>query len=199
MTGEPEVLPATGDRFALVEHALTGGGDGGSCWCRWLLDTRAVFDASTREERRAALRTELTGSTVAPGLVLTIDGEAAGWVRVAPRTAQPGVLRTQVVRKGSAEPAQDDAVWAVTCFVVRREHRGSGVAAALLDAAVAHATANGARVIEGYPVDRAQRPKATSSELWHGTVGLFARAGFAETGRATPARPVMTLRPSIAE
>jgi len=194
MTGRVEVLPATGDRFDLVEHALTGGGDGASCWCRWLLDTRRAFEAAGRDGRRALLLEELTGADVAPGLVLTADGAAAGWVRVAPRVAQPGLLRTRVLRTGGDEPADDPAVWAVSCFVVRREHRGTGVAAALLDAAVDHARRHGARLVEGYPVDRAARPGATSSELWHGTAGLFARAGFVETARPTPARPVMALR-----
>ena len=99
-----------------------------------------------------------------------------------------------VVRRGSAEPAADEDVWAVTCFVVRREHRGAGVAGGLLRAAVDLAAEAGARVIEGYPVDRAARPGATANELWHGTVGLFAAAGFAGTARPTPARTVMTLR-----
>jgi GNAT superfamily N-acetyltransferase len=186
------IVPASADAFDLVEHALTGGGDGGSCWCRWLLETRRAFDASTREVRRDALRTELAAAEVAPALLALVDGDGAGWVRVAPRPAQPGVLRTRVVRSGSTEPAGDTGVWAVTCFVVRREHRGSGLAAQLLEAAVAHALEHGARVIEGYPVDREQRPGAGSAELWHGTVGLFTRAGFVETARPVPARAVMT-------
>ena len=72
MTAAVEVLPATGDRFDLVEHALTGGGDGASCWCRWLLETRRAFDAATRDERRALLLHELQEAPVAPGLVLTV-------------------------------------------------------------------------------------------------------------------------------
>jgi GNAT superfamily N-acetyltransferase len=195
MTGAVEVVPASADDFAAVEHALTGGGDGGSCWCRFLLETRSAFDASTRDAKRADLRSELAAAPVAPALVATVDGAGAGWVRVAPRPAQAGVLRTRVVRSGSGEPADDDSVWAVTCFVIRREHRGAGLAGTLLTAAVAHAAAHGARVIEGYPVDRARRPAAGSAELWHGTVGMFTRAGFAETARVVPARPVMTLRP----
>ena len=195
MTEEVRIDPASAERFALVEHALTGGGDGGSCWCRFLLETRSAFDAASRDEKRAALRSELTAAEVAPALVATVAGEGAGWVRIAPRPAQAGVLRTRVVRAGSPEPAADGGVWAVTCFVIRREHRGAGLAAALLDAAVAHAAAHGARVIEGYPVDRSERPQATSAELWHGTAGLFARAGFEETARPVPERPVMTLRP----
>jgi GNAT superfamily N-acetyltransferase len=126
--------------------------------------------------------------------VATVDGDGIGWVRVSPRPEQPGVLRTRIVKAGSTEPADDPAVWGITCFVVRREQRGSGVAATLLDAAIRHAVDHGARTIEGYPVDRAERPRTTSAELWHGTVGLFARAGFEETARPTPARAVMTLR-----
>ncbi|WP_375388046.1 GNAT family N-acetyltransferase [uncultured Amnibacterium sp.] len=194
MSDALRVLPADRAGFAAVEHALTGGGDGASCWCRWLLDTRKAFDAASRDERRSALAAELASTEPSPGLVAIAGDAAAGWVRVGPRTAQPGVLRTQVVRRGSAEPPDEGGVWAVTCFVVRREHRGDGVAGRLLGAAVEHARAGGARVVEGYPVDRAVRTTATSSELWHGTIGLFARAGFAETARPTPARAVMTLR-----
>lgn len=188
------VAPATAAGFAAVEHAMTGGGDGASCWCRWLMATRADFDASSRDGRRDALRDEIAGAEVAPGLVAEVDGEGVGWVRVSPRPAQPGVLRTRIVKAGSTEPAADGDVWAITCFVVRQELRGSGVAAALLDGAIRHAVGHGARVIEGYPVDRAAKAKVTSAELWHGTVGLFARAGFEETARPTPGRAVMTLR-----
>lgn len=188
------VAPATAAAFESVEHALTGGGDGASCWCRWLLGTRKAFDASSRAGRRTALHDELEAAEVAPALVASQGGEGIGWVRVSPRPAQPGVLRTRLVKAGSAEPPEDPDVWAVTCFVVRREHRGSGVAATLLEAAVRHAEEHGARVIEGYPIDRAERPAATSAELWHGTIGLFARAGFEEIARPTPARAVMTLR-----
>jgi len=53
--------------------------------------------------------------------------------------------------------------------------RGAG---ALLAAAVEHAVAHGAAVVEGYPVDPAQRPKAGPADLYHGTLGLFLAAGF---------------------
>jgi GNAT superfamily N-acetyltransferase len=194
MTAAPRIVPAREAGSAAVAHAFTGGGDGASCWCRWLIETRAGFGRMSRDERRAALEAEIAADDPAPGLVALVDDAGAGWVRVGPRPAQPGVLRTRVVRGGGAAPPDDPAVWAVTCFVVRREHRGGALAAALLDAAVAAARAGGARLVEGYPVDRAERPAATAVDLWHGTVGLFARAGFTETARPVPARPVMTLR-----
>jgi hypothetical protein len=48
----------------------------------------------------------------------------------------------------------------------------------LLAAAVEHAVAHGAAVVEGYPVHPAQRPKAGPADLYHGTLGLFLAAGF---------------------
>ena len=75
MTDGVRIEPASAAAFALVEHALTGGGDGGSCWCRFLLETRSAFDASSRDAKRAALREELAAAEVAPALVATIGGD----------------------------------------------------------------------------------------------------------------------------
>ncbi|SKB95287.1 hypothetical protein SAMN05660473_03230 [Arthrobacter sp. 49Tsu3.1M3] len=52
------------------------------------------------------------------------------------------------------------------------------MAGALLAAAVEHAVAHSAAVVEGYPVHPAQRPKAGPADLYHGTLGLFLAAGF---------------------
>lgn len=48
-----EIVPATAERFDDVEHALTGGGDGGSCWCQWWMLPNKDFNATTAEIGRA--------------------------------------------------------------------------------------------------------------------------------------------------
>jgi hypothetical protein len=58
----------------------------------------------------------------------------------------------------------------------------------LLAAAVEHAVAHGAAVVEGYPVDPAQRPKAGPADLYHGTLKLFLSAGFTAVSGAVPGR-----------
>jgi hypothetical protein len=79
----------------------------------------------------------------------------------------------------------------------------------LLAAAVEHAVAHGAAVVEGYPVDPAQRPRAGPADLYHGTLKLFLSAGFtvvsgtavsdgaltgaAVSGAAVPGRAVVRL------
>ncbi len=187
---EIRIAEASVVRFDDVEHALTGGGDGASCWCQWWMLRAKDFSASSRDERRELLRSDLE-APVASALLAYVNGEAAGWVKVSPRPAQPRLSRTRNLQQ-SPEPFDDASVWAITCFVVRREHRGAGVANRLLAAAVDHARAHGARVIEGYPIDT-DRTKASSNDLFHGALSSFADAGFTEVARPAPARPIVSL------
>ena len=187
---EIEILPASADRFNDVEHALTGGGDGGSCWCQWWMLRAKDFDATTNEERRALLRDDVTASP-ASGLVVYVDGTPAGWVKVSPRPQQPRLARTRNFQL-SPEPFDDPTVWAITCFVVRREYRRHGLSERLLDAAVDHARTHGARIVEGYPVDT-DATRASSNSLFHGALPTFLGAGFVEVARPTPSRPIVSL------
>jgi GNAT superfamily N-acetyltransferase len=185
------VEPASSVPWADIERAFTGGGDGGTCWCQWYRFANS-FRTMTNPERQEQLRGELAGP-LSPGLIAHVDGEAAGWCRIGPRTALPRLAHTVVVKRGSSEPTEDEAVWAVTCFVVRREHRGAGVAHALLLDAIEFARKHGARVIEAYPIDTAERPNASVNSLFTGTASLFGSAGFETIARPRPGRAVMTL------
>ncbi len=186
------IEPATAGRWDDAQHALTGGGDGRSCQCQWWTLTNAQFNAASADERRALMRDEIeTGPP--PALIAYVDGEAAGWVRVGPRTAQPRLARTKAFTAISVEPWDDADVWAVTCFVVRREHRDTGLMARLLDAAIAFARDGGARVLEGYPIDPHAGRQVGSNQLFTGVVSAFIDAGFTEVGRDKPHRAVMSL------
>ncbi len=182
---------ATAVPWSDVEQTMTGGGDGASCWCQWFMVTRKEFDACSRDDKRSLLRKELKGADASPALIAYVDDVAAAWVRVGPRPSQPALGRSRIV-KGSDEPLDDADVWAITCFVVRREHRGQGLATKLTTAAVDHAVAHGARVVEAYPIDTDQR-KTSNNELFHGSVDMFRDAGFREVARPTSARAVMAL------
>ncbi|MDQ1513637.1 MAG: hypothetical protein QOC59_1479 [Microbacteriaceae bacterium] len=181
--------PASEAEWDDVVRSFTGGGDGGSCWCQWFPLTSREFQESSRDDRRDRLRAEIADSRPAPGLVAYVDHQAAGWVRIGPRTAQGRLPNTRMVKNG-AQPTDDPAVWAVSCLVVRREYRRRGVAAGMVQAAVAYAESYGARLIEAYPIDTGLRP-SRSNELFVGSVPLFERAGFRITARPTAARAVM--------
>ena len=186
------IVPATADRFDDAEHALTGGGDGRSCQCQWWTITNAEFQRASTDQRRDLLREELDSDAPPPALIAYVDGEPAGWVRVGPRTAQVRISRTRDIAANTTLPLDDPSVWAVTCFVVRREHRGKGLNPRLLAAAIDFARDQGARVIEAYPYDTSIGEHA-SNELYRGILSVFEAAGFHEVARTKPDRAIVAL------
>lgn len=185
------IEPATSDRFDDVQHAFDGGGDGRSCQCQWFTLTNARFSSTTQQERRDLFQREIAAGPP-PGFVAYVDGEAAGWVRVGPRTLQPRLGRTRAIKAGTQEPLDDPSVWVVSCFVVRREHRNEGLNAKLLDVAVDYAKRNGARVVEAYPIDPTAGKKSPN-DLYHGVLSTFENAGFREIARPKPDRAIVAL------
>ena len=182
-----EIHDATADRWADIEHVMSGRGDPGRCWCQYFRLTTAGWRETRTADRRQALREQVGTAGPAPGVLGYVDGEPIGWCAVAPRADYVQLGRV-------AEATQDaDGVWAVTCFVVRVGHRRRGLAAELLVGAVDLARRNGAAVVEGYPVDPSAKAHTTASGLYHGAASTFSAVGFTEVARPTPARPVMRL------
>ncbi|MFB4352281.1 GNAT family N-acetyltransferase [Microbacterium sp. LS_15] len=182
---------ATTARWNDVQHALTGGGDGASCQCIWPMLRNKDWNQTTTPERTEMFRAEIDAGPP-PGIIAYVDGEAAGWIRVGPRPPQARLAHTRAIAAATSEPFDDESVWAITCFVVRREHRGSGLNRELLRAAVAFARDSGARLIEGYPVDT-RGEKQHSNELFHGTLSTFTAQGFSERAELKPGRPLVAL------
>lgn len=182
---------ATPTEWEDVQRALTGGGDGASCQCIWPVLRNKDWNATTKDERVEILRHEITDGPP-PGIVAYVDGEAAGWIRIGPRPAQARLAYTRTIVAATKEPLDDDRVWAVTCFSVRRDHRGKGLNAALLAAAIDHARQSGARLIEGYPIDTAA-VTVSSNDLFHGALSTFLAAGFSVVGELRSGRPLVSL------
>lgn len=188
---EVTIFPATSDRFDDIQHALSGGGDGASCQCQWWMMPNKDWQNTDREARERMLRTEVAENPP-PALIAYVDGEPAGWIRVGPRIAQVRLARTTAIAGSSAHAWDDPSVWAVSCFVVRREHRGAGLNDRLLAAAVDYARESGARMIEAYPIDTAVTKKR-ANELFHGVLTVFERAGFREVARPKPHLAIVEL------
>ena len=177
------IVPLTPDRFADLERLFGPNGANSGCWCMWWRVAAKDWQAA---DNRAAIA-GIVGRGEPVGLLAYDADEPVGWTAVAPRPAYPRLLRSQTLRLA---PADEPGVWSVTCFYIHRRYRRKGVAAALLDAAVAHAETQGTTAVEGYPVDTAgeRRP---SGDLFTGTVPLFARAGFHEHARPATGRRIV--------
>ncbi|MDL5353118.1 GNAT family N-acetyltransferase [Microbacterium sp. zg-YB36] len=181
--GEITIETASPERFDDIQHAFSDGGDGAGCQCMWWLLRSKDWDATTVDTRTEMFRAEIAAGPP-PGLLAYVDGAPAAWVRVGPRARQPRLAHTRNYT-ASPDPFDDPGVWAVSCFVVRREFRGQGLSAALLDAAVTFARDGGARVVEGYPIDVSVQ-KTSTNDLYHGSLSTFEDAGFHEVARPKP-------------
>jgi len=120
-------------------------------------------------------------------------GDPAGWVAVQPRTAYPKLRTHRVPWSGRHEDKDDDGVWAVTCFVVRKGYRGRGLTYPLARAAAVHARSCGARALEGYPMITQPGKEITWGEVHVGARQVFEDAGFEEVSRPTVRRVVMRI------
>ena len=186
-------VPISETPWADVQQVFATRGDPAGCWCQYFKMPNAEWRATSRETKSERLREQTESGNPPPGLIAYLDGEPVGWCAVEPRQRYPRILTSKVVTLASTEPLEDQTVWAVTCFVVRVGYRRRGVSTALIEGAVAWARENGARVLEGYPVDSAVRRNASSADLYHGTVGLFEAAGFTVAAQPWPGRALMRL------
>ncbi|MEU4746422.1 GNAT family N-acetyltransferase, partial [Actinosynnema sp. NPDC023658] len=176
-------------------EAVFGVSDAGRCRCQRFKVAGWIWRDSTQEERTAMLREQTAcdepDATATSGLVAYVDGEPAGWVAVEPRTAYPKLRGSRIPWSGRAEDKDDDGVWAVTCFVVRKGHRGRGLTYHLARAAVDFARQCGARALEAYPMVAAPGKVVTWGEMHVGAHQVFEDAGFVEVARPTVRRRVV--------
>ncbi len=174
------LTPARWDDFVALfgERGACAG-----CWCMWWRLPRSRWSANRSAGNKRAMKKLVDGGEVT-GLLAYAGKEPVGWCSVGPRAAYAGLARSRTLK-----PIDDRPVWSVTCFFVARPHRKRGVTLALLEAAVAHARKQGAKIVEAYPVDPGKPwPDAYA---FSGLLPVFRRAGFKEVARPSRTRAIV--------
>ncbi len=177
--------------------AILGTTDAGQCQCQRFKVLGWIWRDSTQEERTARLRAQTAcgdpNAAATSGLVAYVDDEPAGWVAVEPRTAYPKLRTSRVPWTGRNEDKDDEGIWAVTCFAVRKGYRGRGLTYHLARAAIDFARERGARALEAYSMITHPGKEITWGELHVGARQVFEDAGFEETSHPTLRRVVMRI------
>ena len=158
------------------------------CWCMWFIRRVADYHASGSAGNRQALMGLLESDGHPFGLLAYKGDEAVGWCAVGPRSRYSRAIKTPTLK--GRDPGEDDTVWFVPCFLVRPDARRSGVASALLEAAVSAAAEAGAMAIEGFPLS-GSRPRSKGPDFMTGTEALFSACGFLPLRRPSDNRVVM--------
>lgn len=178
-----QIVPATAERWADLVEVFESCSAGRKCWCAYWYLPHAEFKAGWGEANRAPLE-RLVKSGAEPGLLAYLEGVPAGWVSVAPRRDFDRLNRSK-----NFAPIDDAPVWAVNCFIVAKQFRRQGIVSMLAAAAAEFAIAKGAPGVEAYPLEPG--PKTGTGDLYVGTPGAFASAGYVEVARPLPRRPIM--------
>jgi GNAT superfamily N-acetyltransferase len=189
MVTAPTVIvhPLTADRLADLDALFGTNKTTAGCRCMWFLVPSKQCSEGWGEVNRAAFA-DITRAEPAPtGLLAYRDGEPVGWVAAGPRSRYSRALRSPILKARDAD--EDDSVWLVPCFFVRRDARRSGVTRELLEAAVALARSHKAAAIEGFPLAGDQR--RSTMEAFLGVEPLFESCGFTVVSRPSASRVVM--------
>jgi GNAT superfamily N-acetyltransferase len=178
--------PLTRATWPDFEALFGSNGACGGCWCMTNRIPRAQYVQQQGSANKRAMK-KLVDSGRVPG-ILAFDGrECVGWCSIEPMESFPPLLRSRIAKPLDGRPA-----WRVSCLFVRKDARSRGVSSALLKAAVAHARKQGARIVEGFPVEpRKGATKLPPPFVWTGIASAFTRAGFREVARRSATRPYM--------
>lgn len=145
----------------------------GFCYCQFLHVDHAVVRWSERsaEHNRAQACERIAGGRM-QGYLAYRDGAVVGWCNAGPR------LNFDALNDSPERDAE--RIGQIGCFVVAREHRRSGVATALLAAALQGLRAQGLSVAEAMPAQADDDVSAPGNDArqHYGPRRLFERAGF---------------------
>ena len=174
-----EFHPLTPDRWSDLVQLFEHHGNPGYCWCMTWRLASAEYQRLDSDGRKRALHA-FVNDHVPIGVLAYRESEPIGWCSIAPRETYARLEKSTTLKR-----IDDQSVWSVVCFFVRRDVRGQGLALQLLQAAVEYAASQGARLVEGYPVEPGR------SYQFMGSPAIFKAAGFREVARAANDRSIV--------
>lgn len=185
------IMPLTPERWPAFEDLFGKQGACYGCWCTAFRVPPAVHRENNRERNKDHMRSRVEAGPP-PGL-LAFEGEVAnGWMQIGPRADVP---QWNNAGRASAPledgPAEDAAVWAISCFFIRSSARRSGLTHHLVAAGIDFARGNGARLLEVCPMD--QSKDSRSLGLFVGSSRVFEKVGFERVAERKAGRPLMRL------
>ena len=189
MTFDVETTPLGSDEVADLAALFGAHRTTSRCWCMAFCVGGGRFAVGwlTGGNRRGF---EAMASNGVMGVLASVAGKPVGWCACGPRSRYTGAIggRSRLLR--DRPRSEDDSVWLLACLFVADGHRGAGITATLVRAAVELARSEGASAVEGWPLARSVGP---SADAFLGREEVFAGLGFDCVARPTAERAVMRL------
>ena len=148
---------------------------------------RAQFEKQKGEANKQAMKA-LVYSGPPPGFLALSEDQPIGWCSLGPRAHYPSFQKSRVLKA-----VDDQPVWSVVCFFVKKEFRHLGLTVALLHAVIDYAREQGATLLEGYPI-HPKKDTTPSVFAYPGLLSAYLQAGFHEVLRRSETRPIVRLK-----
>ncbi len=185
------IAPLTPDHIDDFTTLFGPGGACYGCWCTYFRLRPKDRQALSADDKRRVM-VERIHAGPPPGLLAFRGDRPIGWMQIGPRADVPEWNNPNRASTPLPDgPADDPAVWAISCFFFAARERGRGLSHRMVAEGIAHARAGGARLLEATPMDHARQAKSIG--LYVGSTSVFQKAGFTEVARQKPGRPLMRL------
>ena len=171
-------------RWADLEKLFGDRGACGGCWCTYWIRTHSQFEKHKGSGNKRAFKKRVSAGQEL-GLIAYAGREPVGWCAFGPRERYVRLANSRILK-----PIDEQAVWSLVCFFVAKDFRRSGISVELVRAAARHAKKQGARILEGYPVEPKEETMPAAF-AWTGLATAFRKAGFKEVLRRSETRPIM--------
>ena len=175
--------PLTPERWADLDILFGTHSAYSGCWCMWWRLTGPDFRKQLGQGNKRAMK-KIVDSGEVPGILAYVGGQPAGWCSFGPREKFGRLERSPTLKRIDQEP-----VWSIVCYYVDKPYRGQGLMEKLTKAAIDYASRQGARIIEGYPVELTGKVRLDAA--YTGIAPLFRQMGFVEVLRRAENRPIM--------
>ena len=116
---EVEFRPVTAAEWDDLTQLFSDCGCSG-CSCMYWSKKRSEWAGHPKENREDFRRIVESGAE--PGILAYRDGQAVAWCAIAPRSEYPALERSPTLKAIDEKP-----VWSITCFVVSKANRRSGM------------------------------------------------------------------------
>lgn len=190
MDSKPTILkkiefhPLTYDRWPDFELLFGEKGACGGCWCMWWRLRRSEFEELKGDGNKQMMENLIQSGEI-PGIIAYYNNRPVGWCSVSPRERFSALERSRILKRIDEKP-----VWSIVCFFIAKPYRKNGLTRELLNFAIKYCTEQGAKIIEGYPI---QPEKSNTPDVfaWTGFASAFQKVGFKEVARRSQTRPIM--------
>lgn len=179
----------TEDRFQDFVDLMKSDSSAAGCMCTWWIISVKDYHSNGSAGNLLVFQTLLNQSTVGMGIVAYDSGAPVGWCACGPRSRYVRAIKTPTFK--GRQPLEDNVVWLVPCFFVKKEYQNKGITSALLREAVHFAQKNNAIAIEGFPFCKGR--KHITGDLQAGFEATFEDCGFQRSRSNSDNRVIMRL------